>query len=111
MQIDEHNQAAVTVLAPRGPLTGEDSTVLVSRVDAASEQQRGRVVVDLSHVSFVDSDGLEAIADLGERFERVARSLKLACVNETLREVLDLTEVASLCEMYEDTSAAVRSFE
>ncbi|MEL6795792.1 MAG: STAS domain-containing protein [Planctomycetota bacterium] len=111
MQIDEQNQAAVTVLTPRGPLTGDDSAVLASRVDAAADQQRGRVVVDLSNVSFVDSAGLEVIADLGERFERVARSLKLACVNETLREVLDLTEVASFCELYEDASAAVRSFE
>lgn len=111
MQIDEQNQAAVVVLTPRGPLTGDDSAALASRVDSAASQQRGRVVVDLSHVSFIDSRGLEAIADLGERFERVARSLKLACVNETLREVLDLTDVASFCELFEDTSSAVRSFE
>lgn len=111
MQIDEVNQAAVMVLTPRGPLTGDDAAALSSRVDQAAEQQRGRVVVDLTHVSFVDSAGLEVIADLGERFEQVARSLKLSCVNETLREVLDLTEVAALCELYEDTSAAVRSYE
>ncbi len=111
MQIDEHSQAAVTVLTPRGPLTGDDAALLAVRVDAAAAQQRGRVVVDLSHVSFVDSAGLEAIVTLGERFERIARSLKLCCVNETLREVLDLTEVDSYCELFEDTSAAVRSFE
>ncbi|MEL7484436.1 MAG: STAS domain-containing protein [Planctomycetota bacterium] len=111
MQIDEQNQAAVVVLTPRGPLTGDDAGVLSSRVEAASTSQRGRVVVDLSHVSFIDSTGLEAIADLGEQFERVARTLKLACVNETVREVLDLTEVAGFCELFDDTSAAVRSFE
>ena len=111
MQIDEQNQAAVTVLSPRGPIAGSDGAVFMSRVQAAAQRQHGRVVVDMSNVSFLDSEGLEAIADLGEEFGRVARTLKLAALNETLREVLDITEVAAGCEVFDDTSSAVRSFE
>ncbi len=111
MQIDEQSQAAVVVLSPRGPLTGGDSGVFASRVQAAASRQHGRVVVDFSHVSFIDSAGLEAIADLGESFERHARTLKLAAVNDTVREVFGVTEMTGFCEVYDDTSSAVRSFE
>lgn len=111
MQIDEHSQAAVAVLLPRGPLVGDDAAVLAGRVRKASTEQHGRVVVDLSSVPYVDSLGLEQLAELGEAFGGVARSLKLASLNETLREVLDLTGVARHCELFTDASSAVRSFE
>ena len=35
---------------------------------------------------------------------------KLAGANETMREVLALTEVGALCELFDDVTTAVRSF-
>lgn len=110
MQIDEHQQAAVTVITPRGAIVSDDAAVLVSRVRSTMRQCAGRYVLDMTHVSYLDSKGLEALADLGDEMARVARSLKLASANETLREVLDLTEVSLKCDQYDDVGSAVRSF-
>ncbi|MGP1272672.1 MAG: STAS domain-containing protein [Phycisphaerales bacterium] len=110
MQIDEHQQAAVTVVTPRGALTGDEAGVLLSRLRVVVRQCAGRCVLDLTHVPYLDSQGLEAIVDISEEMSRVARSLKIAAANETLREVLDVTEVAAMCDQYDDVGAAVRSF-
>lgn len=110
MQIEEHQQAAVTVLSPYGSLVGSDADTLRARVRESVRACAGRVVLDFTHVTFIDSSGLEAVADLGEEMIRVARTLKIAAANETLREVLDVTEVGQLCDQFDDVGAAVRSF-
>ncbi|MEM8756337.1 MAG: STAS domain-containing protein [Planctomycetota bacterium] len=110
MQIEEHQQAAVSVLSPAGSLVGPDADVLRSRVREAVRANAGRVVLDLTHVTFIDSAGLEAVADLSDEMTAVARTLKIAAANDTLREVLDVTEVGAACDRFDDVGAAVRSF-
>jgi len=110
MEIDEQRLGAVTVIRPRGPLVGDDAPQLLGRVREVLGQSLGRFVVDLSAVPFLDSAGLEVIADAGDELGASGLSLKMCCVNETIREVLDLTDVASLVEQYEDINQGVRSF-
>jgi anti-anti-sigma factor len=66
--------------------------------------------VDTSAVPYADSRGLEVLAELADELSGSGLTLKLCETNETMREVLDLTELASLFEYYEDMNAAVRSF-
>jgi anti-anti-sigma factor len=110
VQIDEQQQAAVSVLSPRGPMVGEDAGSVLSRVRTALAQHTGRVVLDLTQVSYIDSRGLEVIADLSDEMAQQARQLKVAAANETVREALDLTRVSDYCEQFDDVSSAVRSF-
>lgn len=110
MEIDEQKQGAVTVLRPRGPLVEADAPGFASRVRHAIAGSLGRVVLDASSLAFVDSIGLEALVDIAEELADSGLSLRLCGVNETLREVFDLTGTASLFEHHEDATSAVRSF-
>lgn len=110
MQIQEQRQGAVTVLKPTGPLAGEDAEAFKLRVTHVKQQSMGRFVIDASAIAFIDSLGLEAIADLHDELARSGQSLKFCAANETLREVFDLTEVGSMVEQYADAADAVRSF-
>lgn len=110
MQIQEQRQGAVIVLKPNGPLVGADADAFKGRVEQVREQSMGRFVVDASAIAFIDSKGLEAIADLHDALGRSGQSLKLCGANETLREVFDLTEVGAMVEQYADAADAVRSF-
>lgn len=110
MKIQEERKGAVTVIRPEGPLTLTDAEQFKSRLMQVRAASLGRFVVDASAVPYVDSKGLEALVEAHDELERSGQSLKLCGVNETLREVFDLTEIAQLFEHYEDTSAAVRSF-
>ena len=110
MQIQEQKKGAVTVLRPVGPLTQDDAEQFKTRLMAVRDQSMGRFVVDAGAVPYVDSRGLEVLVEANDEVTRAGQSLKLCAINETLREVLDLTELSSLFEHYEDANSAVRSF-
>lgn len=110
MQIDTDRQGAVTVLKPRGPLVQKDAEALRQKGMDTIAATLGRVIIDASAVAYLDSEGIEALLDLADELSSAGQTLKLCAVNETIREVLDLTEVASEFEHFEDVPSAVRSF-
>ncbi len=110
MDIDELKQGAVSVLRPRGPLLEPEADAFAARLRGAIAASLGRVVLDASAMAFVDSKGLETLVEIAEELGDSGLSLRMCNVNETLREVFDLTGTADLFESHEDATAAVRSF-
>ena len=110
MEIQEERKGAVAVLRPVGPLVQSDAEQFKSCLLQVHADRLGRLVVNTSAVPYVDSRGLEVLVEAKEQMSQSGQPLKLCSVNETLREVLDLTETASLFEQYEDVTSAVRSF-
>lgn len=110
MEIDEQTKGAVKVLKPRGPLCQGDAEQFRKKASDVAGQNMGRLVIDASAVPFVDSRGLEVLVELSDEIGQTGLALKVCGVTETVRDVLDLTDLSSLCEHYEDVSAAVRSF-
>ena len=110
MQISEEKKGAVTVVRPQGPLTAADVSEFKQHLLQVRNSSMGRFVVDASAVAYVDSKGLEALADVNDELAQSGQSLKLCAINETLREVLDLTDLASSFDRFDDVGSAVRSF-
>ncbi len=110
MEILEQTSGAVKVLKPRGPLVQADAERFRERASTAIAASLGRFVVDASGVPFVDSRGLEALVHLTEELSQSGQSLKLCGATETVREALELTDLSTLMEHYEDVTTAVRSF-
>ena len=110
MEILEQVKGAVTLLTPRGPLCEADAENFKRKAAEASAAAMGRVVIDASAIPYADSRGLEALVDLSEELGESGQTLRLCAANETLREVLELTDLSGMFEHYEDVNAAVRSF-
>jgi anti-anti-sigma factor len=110
MNITEQHQGAVTVLKPDGPLVADDVKGFAAALSKAIGANLGRCVVDLSAVPFVDSQGLEALLNATEELAVGGRALKLCAVNKTVRQVLELTELVSHFDHFDDVNSAVRSF-
>jgi anti-anti-sigma factor len=110
MEILDQTQGAVRVLKPRGPLAAADADDFKVRASATASESMGRLLIDASAIPFADSRGLEVLAELSEELAQSGRTLKLCAATETLREVLELTELAGQFEFYDELNAAVRSF-
>lgn len=110
MQIKEQIQGAVTVLEPDGALTQDDADQFMCKLTEVLSDSSGRVVVDLSSVPFVDSRGLEVLVEANDTLADGGRALKLCAINETIREVLDLTGLATRFDHFDDMNSALRSF-
>lgn len=110
MEIKETRQGAVTVMSPEGPLVETDVPVFTAKLEAVASRSLGRFVLDLSSVPYVDSAGLEALYDAAENAAASGVPLKVSGTNETIREVLDLTEIDRMFEHFSEPNDAVRSF-
>ena len=110
MKIHEQRQGAVIVLKPEGALVEGVAATFKQRLVTALGASMGRFVVDLSAVPFVDSKGLEALVEVTEEMGQSGQVLRLCAANKTVREVLDLTDLAGLFDHFEDATTAVRSF-
>lgn len=110
MEIREQKHGAVTALQPKGPIIEDDADRLRDRLLEVRAKSLGRLVLDLANVPFVDSRGLEALLDVTDELAKGGQSLRLCGENEVLREILELTDLASSFEHYDDVNSAVRSF-
>jgi anti-sigma B factor antagonist len=110
MRINEQRSGAVTVLKPEGPIIEADAAALKQKLMTTLGATLGRFVVDMSAVPYVDSKGLEALVEVTEEMNRSGQALRLCAPNKTVREVLELTDLASQFDHFEDTNTAVRSF-
>lgn len=110
MEIAETTHGAVSVLKPLEPVTGDDAQAFLARVQQTVPVSLGRIAVDCGRITHVDSAGLEAFVTAGQKLLAVGHALKLFEVNDTLREVFELTDTASLFEFYTDLNAATRSY-
>lgn len=110
MEILEQRHGAVTVVRPQGALLETDVNAFKRRVAELMQKSLGRFVLDASQIAYADSKGLEALMDISEELSQGGQSLRLCCANETLREVLELTDIAPMVEHYDDVGTAVRSF-
>lgn len=97
LDIDVTTKGMTTVVSPHGEIDYGNVDVLRAALADVSRADSDEVVVDLSHVTFIDSTALSALvgakqrlADAGRSFSvrgpqpRVARVLQLAGVNEYL---------------------------
>ena len=111
MRVAEQRHGKVTVLKPHGPVIGADADELGGQIAQAIQEGGGRIVLDASNVPFVDSRGLEMLVDATEQLIRTGQALRIAGANRTLREVLELTDLASLFEQFDDLETCVEGLQ
>lgn len=110
MEIQEQRQGAVTVIKPRGPLCAQDADQFKSLALSVMERSLGRFVVDASDIAYLDSRGLEVLRETSDKLADSGRALRLCAANETVREVLEITDLSQYFEHFADVGAAIRSF-
>lgn len=110
MKCEQNQVGAVTVLAPKGALVQQDADAFSQVLGEGIGQSFGRLLVDFSGVPYIDSRCLEVLVEATEGLSKSGQTLKLCGVNDLVREVLELTQIDSMFELYADTNAGARSY-
>ena len=112
MKIEERMVGRALVIKPDGPLvTADADQAKANLMGGLLKSGCDCVILDATSVAFVDSRGLEVMLDVTERLGQSGSKLVMAGANETIREVLDLTEISHLFEFSDSAEAALGSFE
>jgi anti-sigma B factor antagonist len=111
LEITQREREGIAILDLEGRITaGAEATVFRERVDAVQASNKPNVVLNMADVDYVDSTGLGALVMLSTRLGKAGGSMKLLNVNRRNIELLVMTKLSTIFEIFDDEQEAVNSF-
>jgi anti-sigma B factor antagonist len=111
LRIDERHVGDVTILQLAGRLVLADGEgPLRGRVSDLVRQGRPRLLLDLAGLTRIDSAGMGMLAATFVTVDRAGGSLKLLRPSERVRQLLKMTKLESMLEVFASEDEALRSF-
>ena len=88
---------------------GEESATLRETVKKLLGQSP-KVVLNLREVNYIDSGGLGTLVSLFTSARGAGGAVKLASLSQRVGDLLQITKLLTIFEVFDDEQAAVRSF-
>ena len=101
----------VTVVDLGGRITlGEGSALLRKTIRELLEERRSNIILNLADVDYIDSSGIGELVSAFTGVRNRGGSLKLLQLTKKVHDLLQLTKLFTVFDVYSDESTAVRSF-
>lgn len=102
----------VTIVDLNGRIVlGEATTALREILQNLVSQGQKKILLNLADVSYIDSSGLGALVSGYTTLTGQAGQLKLLNLTKKVQDLLQITKLLTVFEVFSDESAAVRSFQ
>ncbi|MBN1852754.1 MAG: STAS domain-containing protein [Pirellulales bacterium] len=108
--IERSKQGAIDVVQASDPINIDYAEMFRNVFSIYAEAGQPHVVLDLQAIPLIDSAGLELLLDIQEKYRHRGGTLKLAAANPLCRDILHVTGMDKLFEIYDDSVTAVGSF-
>ena len=110
IEITEREREGVTILGLNGRVTVGEVTPVRDKISALVASGRSWIVLDLANVDYIDSTGLGTLVISYTQVKKAGGSLKLMNLNRRNVELLALTRLHTVFEVFADEVNAVNSF-
>ena len=111
LEIHQKQIEGITILELRGRLVaGAESADLRQRVGQELEAGHKYLILDIRHVNFIDSSGLGTLVIAHTQLTRVGGAVKLLNLSKRNVQLLIITKLSTVFEIFDDEQAAVNSF-
>jgi len=111
LTIRDREQEGILILDLKGRLTaGEETAVLREKLRSEAAAGRKNVILNLAEVDYIDSTGLGTMVICYTSLEKAGGKLKLLNLNRRNIELLVLTKLSTVFELFNDEQDAVNSF-
>ncbi|MGH9751198.1 MAG: STAS domain-containing protein [Blastocatellia bacterium] len=114
MQLEIRERAVddVIILEMFGKITiGEGSVQLRDAVGKLLDSGQNKIVLNLGGVSYVDSSGIGELVSRYTTTKNAGGRLKLLKLPKKIKDLLMITKLLTVFEIYEDEQAALDSFQ
>lgn len=110
-EITERQSGDVVIFDLHGQMTlsGDPEATLLPRIRRVAQGGHRHVLLNLTHVSYVDSTGIGEIVGAYTRLSREGGSLTLFGLSTRIQEILDTTNIGTVIATFADEAAALRS--
>ena len=110
MKVTRTERQGVAIFSLDGRFDASRAHGMRDELLAAIDQGQGKVVVDLSRVTLVDSNGLTALVAGMKRARQNGGDVRLAGLPQNVRVIFELTRLDRAFELFDETETAVKSF-
>jgi len=110
-KLAERRLGAVTILDVDGEIrAGASSVALREAVSRLSGEGRNQILLNLAGLSNIDAAGLGELLQINVDLNKGGGQLKLLHPGRALREMMSITKLVSVFDIYESESEAVAAF-
>ena len=111
LKMNERELDGVSIVALEGRIVlGEESNSLRERVKGLLGQNKKKIVLNMDNVTYIDSAGLGTLVAAHHSAKSQSASLRLSNLGSKFQEVLQVTKLFTVFDVYDSETAAVRSF-
>jgi anti-sigma B factor antagonist len=111
LEVHHRDREGIAILDVQGPLTlGENTSEARRHLDALSGQPAQRVILNLAGVPYIDSTGLGTLVMAANAVSSRGGALKLLNLNRRNMELMVITKLTTVFEVFTDETDAVNSF-
>jgi anti-sigma B factor antagonist len=111
LSLETQNRGDVIIVHCQGRIVYRDEAAALTRVVSEILENGGKVVLDLSGVSAIDSAGIGELVFLHTWARSQNADLKYAGPSPLVRELLDLTNLDSVLEIHPSLREALAAFQ
>jgi len=110
MRVRTQDYNDVTVVEVQGELDADLTELLQNAISSIVANRKIGIVLDLSAVGFIDSQGLELLLWVRDYCHQNTIQLRLAGLDENCAKILEVTRLESEFDRYAELAEAVKSF-
>ncbi len=101
----------ITVVDLSGRITlGEGSTILRDAVRELLARGQKKILLNLGDVNYIDSSGIGELVSGYTTVTNQGGQLKLLNLTKKVRDLLQITKLYTVFDVYDEETAAIRSF-
>jgi len=110
LKIEKRATEDITILACHGRIMfGDEANLLRSTLKDVLVSNR-KIILNLSDVNHLDSGGLGMLVGVRSTAKADGADIKLSGLGQRLRDVLQITKLATVFEVYDTEQQAVEAF-
>ena len=111
LEIEQREREGITILEMKGRITvGKEATALREKIAEITAAGVRNVVLNLGGVDFIDSTGLGALVVCATSARKAGGGVKLVNLNRRNIELLVMTKLATVFEIFNDEQDAINSY-
>jgi anti-sigma B factor antagonist len=112
LNIRERQAGDVTILDLDGKITiGEGSVSLRGAIRRLVEEGKKKILLNLSGVGYVDSSGIGELVSSYTTTSSKGGQLKLLNLTQKIQDLLTITKLLTVFDVYDDEATALNSFQ
>jgi anti-sigma B factor antagonist len=112
LDVKERQAGDVTILDMTGEVRiGEGSIALREAIRKLSGEGKAKLLLNLGGVKYVDSSGIGELIANYTTVSRQGGQLKLLNLTDRIQNLLVITKLLTVFDVYEDEATALKSFE